>query len=660
MHSLGSPERLSTRNDCLLIKRESDEDSYTHINQKVRKFVDSLLMALNEGSVKSCCSFSRKPRVHNSSVASNERIESLIQGFTRDLTHLTSKEEKSLSFQRAFSPQLMEDTPVCISIGTLGGEFLDCSQSYSLMLGYSKQEMLDQTEQTIIEPEDEREADKMTFALPNGTLVEQFQVKVRRKDGTQFWAQVSRSIIQGGLGGVDKVFTHVQDISKMKEAQDQLEQKVKEQSDDLASARQMVNRLMLTANHETRNALNIIVPSIERLKEGPNADTADLISSLDSAAHHLLDVVNSNSDFNDLESGKMKLREAPFTLYKLLHEIHLNSLERVPSEVTCRLDIASNVPSDVLGDERRIRQMIQKLISNAIKNTSVGDIVLRVEVLDPHSIEALTLNQKRSSADQSSKDDNEIVLQFTVTDSGSGVSEEDIPRLFKPFEKGADGSLGVGLGLAITKGIAQLMGGWVNPVATSIADKGGSAFSLCIPLKSIQVTSQDTKRDFELESALQTLRNKKVLIVDDGLVNRKMLSKLVQGPTEEKRNVTVVQAVDGRNALDILREDPSFDVVFMDCQMPVMDGYTAIAEIRKMEGLIDIPIISVTGDGLAAEEKCFRAGANAFFSKPYNSRDVFLKIHELIVKNKRRNSLDSLVSTPAERKRTQSLAGGAS
>ncbi|MGH8119446.1 MAG: ATP-binding protein, partial [Gammaproteobacteria bacterium] len=276
--------------------------------------------------------------------------------------------------------------------------------------------------------------------------------------------------------------------------------------------------------------------------------------------------------------------------------------------------VDKDVPTGVVGDPLRLRQVLTNLISNAIKFTNYGKITVRV------SLQERQEDRKRAR------------LYFDVRDTGIGISKAQQVHLFEAFSQG-DSSItrrfgGTGLGLAISKKLVEMMDGEIG--VESDPDQGSRfyfSFWLGLAQKPVSVaktTQAETAEDYMLQGM-------RALLVEDVDINRKMASIMLS-----KAGVTIAEACDGKEALELLENNPeAFDVVLMDVQMPVMDGLTATRLIRQHPRFGELPVIAMTAFAMKDDEvRCYEVGMNDYVSKPINSRELY----SALAKYKRKES----------------------
>ncbi len=346
-------------------------------------------------------------------------------------------------------------------------------------------------------------------------------------------------------------------------------------------------------SHEIRTPISAVL-GLARIgtHKSQEAVAQRTFQQISDAGNHLLGVINDVLDISKIEAGKLSIETGDLSLAELIAEVmQLNGQRAEEKGLHLTSHIEPGLPAWIRGDEMRVRQILVNLLSNAIKFTERGEVKLLAE----------------RTADE---------LRLTVSDPGIGLAPEAISRLFQPFEQ-ADNSTtrkfgGTGLGLAISMQLAQLMGGRME-VSSQLGS--GSRFSLVLPL--VEVAAPESPR-LPVELPAETARGLaglRVLAAEDIEVNRVILDDILSG-----LGALSTFAVNGRLAVDQVSADPAaFDVVLMDVQMPVMDGYEATRLIRTLAP--QLPVIGLTAHAMAEERaKCLAAGMVDHVTKPIEPR----------------------------------------
>lgn len=366
-------------------------------------------------------------------------------------------------------------------------------------------------------------------------------------------------------------------------------------------------------SHEIRTPMNAVIGLTHLLLQNkPREDQKENLQTLKFSAENLLALINDILDFSKIEAGKVEFEEVDFSLKNIVNGLyqsfHLTAEEKV---IDLIFNIDTGIPQTLIGDPTRLTQIFNNLISNAIKFTEQGAVTIEIW------FEEIS--------------DTELQLLARVSDTGIGISIEKQQYVFESFTQASSSTTrefgGTGLGLAITKKLIQLQKGGIS--VSSVLDKGTS-FEFYIPLKYKSKSNVvDLIEDTQKGELFSSLKGYDILLVEDNLVNVMVAEQFLQ---QWDLNVTHVE--NGKLALEELNKQ-LFDLILMDIQMPVMDGYTATEEIRLLhdEQKKNIPIIALTASAMTeVQEKVFKVGMNDFVTKPFNPRDLYSKISKQLKK----------------------------
>ncbi|RYY11891.1 MAG: response regulator, partial [Cytophagaceae bacterium] len=367
-------------------------------------------------------------------------------------------------------------------------------------------------------------------------------------------------------------------------------------------------------SHEIRTPMNAISGMSQLLAKTPlSPDQANYQQAIATSADNLLVIINDVLDLSKLEMGKLTLETIGFAPAELLAQIeqtlHFKAAEKGLSLV---MELGRQVPAVLLGDPYRIRQVLLNLAGNALKFTDKGRVTIACTLLGadfdgPHG---------------------SVSVEFKVVDTGIGIEPEYLETIFQEFSQ-ADSSVsrkfgGTGLGLSICRNLVQLMGGEVQ-VASQKSKGTTTRFTLRLPLGAAHDLPQPEHATAEAAVLRQHLRGKQVLLVEDNLFNRQIAKSFLT-----QAEVQVVEAEHGGRAVELARRQ-DFDLILMDVQMPVMDGYAATAVLRQQLG-ITTPIVALTANAINGErEKCLAAGMNGYLAKPFQEAQLLQVLNDWLL-----------------------------
>ena len=420
-----------------------------------------------------------------------------------------------------------------------------------------------------------------------------------RADGTEMPIEIMLSPLH--IDGRDMVVASVRDITERRSVEAELERhryhleaQVEQRTAQLAAAKEAAEsanlaktRFLANISHEIRTPLNAISGmSFLIRRSGVNDEQSRWLDTLETASRHLLGVIDSILDLSKIESGRFDLVLSRIDLRAVVEGVAALVRESARAKgLDLRLELPDELPA-VRGDVTRLQQALLNYAANAVRFTAQGGVTLGLRVTE------------RSPQD--------CVLHFEVTDTGPGIDEATLARLFRPFEQADNTSTrrhgGTGLGLVITRRLAQLMGG---DAGVDSQPGAGSRFWFTARL------ALEMAEDEALEPGPVVVAPRRVLLAEDDPVNRLIASSLLQGLGHE-----VDMAEDGERALAMASENP-YDLILMDVQMPSMDGLEATRRIRVLPAHARTRIVAITANAFEQDrEACARAGMDGFLTKP--------------------------------------------
>ena len=384
----------------------------------------------------------------------------------------------------------------------------------------------------------------------------------------------------------------------------------KETAEDSVRAK---SEFFSTVSHEMRTPLYGVTGMVNVLQNSKaSLGFKEEFNSLNFSAIHLLDIINDLLELSKLDDESFEFHEHAFEIDAFILEI-IKSFDQSQLQNTNKIHLIKSwdFPQVVIGDSRRIAQVLINLISNAIKFTTHGDIYIRLSC--------------------QSVNDNEEEVLFEVEDTGIGIPQSHLKSIFKEFNQvdtpGRDRKMGTGLGLAIVQKILHKMRSEVF-VESKLGK--GTTFSFRLRLKHAEPTMHNDALLLIADGRLQdkVLNDAKILVVDDNKVNRLVTQRLL-----EQKNMRVVTAEGGRQALKLMTQD-SFDLVLMDLQMPGMDGFETVEALRKFD--VDTPVIALTASEIhSLKNRLKRCGFNDFVSKPFDLKQFYALLAKNLIHQKK-------------------------
>lgn len=522
----------------------------------------------------------------------NTKLNDLVETLQEDILQRNELENK-LIYEKSINKTLVESANAIIAIIDRKGIMVNINPYGEHFTGYSQQEIASEpyfwARFLHIEMRD-----KVVGIIENareGNITQSFQNGWISIEGEERIFEWSNALVVDEDGEMQYVTTIGIDITEQKEREIELE-RAKEAAVQAAKAKA---DFLANMSHEIRTPLNGIIGLTELvLKTDLKPKQRDYLNKSNLSSRALLDVINDILDYSKIEAGKFDLENKPFELNSILNNImSLFEFQAVQKGLTIvqELEIEQSV---MIGDGLRLTQILTNLVGNAIKFTESGKITIHVT--------------------STAENDDYISLKFSVKDTGIGIGQDAQNRIFEEFSQ-ADTSItrqfgGTGLGLSIAKHLVQMMGGEIRVQS----EEGiGSTFTFTAvfgKMKSLQ-SERIPKKVSVVQESLDALQGAQILLVEDNPINQMVALGMLEG-----LGLSIDVASNGKEAVEHAQET-RYDLILMDLQMPVMDGFEATKEIREIEGYEEIPILALSAAVMQKDKELTSAvGMNAHLSKP--------------------------------------------
>lgn len=547
--------------------------------------------------------------------------DDIVQGYQCMVKDITEKKKIELelkeSEQRRKENQLrleaiLENTTSLIFIKNLDGRYIMVNRRFREVMGVSDEMVINKTDYDFSEKE----------AADHFKMLDEEVISTRKPVETEEWiygpeGRKNLLVIKFPLIDHKRKIFGISGIATDITDRVLYQQKLIEARRNAEEAKNLQEQFLANMSHEIRTPMNGIQGMTNLLLQTElNDQQKEFTGMIKRSVNNLLVIVNDILDFSKIKAGRITIDKTPFSIREILSNIRAQFDHEVSrKDLKLVLEYDMRLPETVLGDPYRLNQILVNIVGNAIKFTVTGEVVIKVEVIK--------------------QNDNKADFLFTISDTGIGIPEGKTENIFEAFtQAGPDIARnygGAGLGLSICKSLLELQQGTIT---ASNKPSGGAVFSISIPY---EIKVEETND----EDGSLVLKGKNFLVVEDNEVNQKLVSYVLK-----KVGGMVDIANNGRIAIDLLEKQGSrYDLIIMDIQMPVMDGYEATEYIRKVLQL-HTPIIAMTATALKGDrERSEQVGMNEFMLKPFDFDDLYKRLMRLLSKDdqksKNQESMDS-------------------
>lgn len=523
-----------------------------------------------------------------------KRDDGSIRKIVGTLQDITDRKQAEIDFKLSESKyKLVLETIKMVALSVdKNGTVTFCNHYLANLLGYDQSQIVGKNWIDFIPP---GQKEVLTGWLSDNSIKPQYINPVICRSGEQRIISWQNTVVHDEYGLIKETTSIGEDITDQQKATEALiyAKEMAEKSSEFKS------EFLSIMSHEIRTPMNAVIGTTNLLlSEDPKPEQLEYLNILKFSGENLLAIINDILDYNKIEAGKLELNDVLFDIHLLAQKIRKSFLPKaLEKQLDIELSIDEAIPQFVLGDQMRLSQVLNNLISNAVKFTHKGKITFRM--------------------DKESEDTTQVTIKFTIADTGIGIAEKNLKMIFDPFMQESQfinsHTGGTGLGLAITKRLIELHKSHIYVI--SELDKGTQftfSLSYMLPEKEDLVPSTD-------DTMMLNLYGMNILIVDDNKMNLFIASKFLK-----KWQANVDEALDGSIAVNMVN-NKNYDVIIMDLQMPVMDGFEASKIIKALYP--DLPIIALTADAMPETyNKALAAGMSDYLTKPFVPGAFFEKI----------------------------------
>ncbi|MGC4039143.1 MAG: PAS domain S-box protein [Chitinophagaceae bacterium] len=498
---------------------------------------------------------------------------------------------------------VLDNTPLIIFIKDLEGKYLVVNKSFREFIKLNDEQIIGKTDFDIDTHEQAvryMKVDQEVIRTLNSVELEE---TIHHENGDQNLLIIKFPLFDKknriyGVGGIATDFTE----------KVQYRQKLIEAKRTAESAEQLQEQFLANMSHEIRTPMNGIIGMTNILMNTDmDASQREFVNIIKQSSDNLLFLINDILDLSKIKSGKLSIEKIPFRLHETMDAALLPfGMRAREKEIGFNCTIEESIPFMLEGDPYRLNQIINNLLSNALKFTEQGAI-------------KVSINKLQQEGDQ-------IRIGFRVDDSGVGIPTDKLDSIFNSFEQASSSTTrrfgGTGLGLAITKQLVEMQGGHIS-VSSTFGE--GTSFSFEIPYKIIETQMRPEIVSSAASQSSNDLAGKRILVAEDNEINQKVIFHILKS-----EGIETTIANNGREAVNLLEIGQEFDLIILDLQMPEMNGFQTTTYIRQKLQL-NTPIIAMTASALRNEKmKCYELGMNEYLTKPFAPAELFRELRRFL------------------------------
>jgi len=534
-------------------------------------------------------------------MTANSSGGNVFQGIVQDVTERKRAEREMVKSQERYQ-DIFTNSRDAIYICTLDGKFIDFNQATLDLFDFTKEELMNLPDAHKLYYPTEKK-NEFLLKLRSQKAVKDFEIDLATKK-----EEIRNCLVSASILATDDFIGYnciVRDLTERKQAD-----KLRKARDLARQSAEMKEQFIASVSHEMRTPMNAILGMSNILVQMDlKGEQMDMVTSIKQSSEILLGIVNDILEISSIQNGKIKFEEKVFNIKELLDNLmNVMQYKAKEKDLYFQVDMDPSIPKTLNGDPLRLNQILFNLVGNAIKFTDNGWVKIKVEKL--HDIM------------------DSVMLKFTVEDTGIGIPSDKLEAIFDSFTRIRTKERlfeGTGLGLSIAKNLVELQGGKIN-VESELGKGSKFYFDLLLEIGDEDADQNDGREaiDFDDDSHF------KLLLVEDNKLNQMVAKKTL---TRKFVNMELTLAENGQEAVDAMTSG-SFDIVLMDIQMPIMDGYEATKIIRQMRpDIASTKVLAMTAHAHISKDKSYlEHGMDDFVLKPFEPEDLFYKVRKYVKK----------------------------